>query len=62
MPNLFFGGFRERGVPFLLIHVSGGMKGFRSVSADILKRTHYLPSLTDLLMSAVSPVSSTYAW
>ena len=62
MPNLFFGGFRKRGVPFLLIHVSGGMKGFRFVSADISKRTHYLLSRADLLMSAVSSVSPTHVW
>ena len=38
MPTLFFGGLREREVPFLLIHIAGRMKGLRSVSVDASKR------------------------
>ena len=65
MLNLFFGGFREPGGPFLLVHVSGRMNGLHSVKIDILEtdrlfeichvlpRTKYFASYTKFLRAVM---------
>ena len=65
MLNLFFGGFRERGGPFLLADVSGRMNVLHSVKIDILEtdrlfeichilpRTKYFASYTNFLQAVI---------